>query len=108
METRNHEALEDRIDEALAESFPASDAPFWTLGVTPSPGEATTRGLSMTRPAEPERHDPHVGMSNANQSSWDWESPYLGPPEAGQPRAGSASLDPPPAPPPPNAPPTPR
>jgi hypothetical protein len=45
----------------------------------------------MIRPAERERHDPRVGTSNPNQSSWDWESPYLGPPEEGQPRAGSAA-----------------
>jgi hypothetical protein len=44
----------------------------------------------MTHPAEPERHDPHVGASNPNASSWDSEKPYLGPPEEGQPRAGSA------------------
>jgi hypothetical protein len=44
----------------------------------------------MSRPAEPERHDPHVGMSHPDQSTWDWEKPYLGPPEEGQPRAGSA------------------
>jgi hypothetical protein len=44
----------------------------------------------MNRPAERERHNPRVGTSNPNQSSWDWEAPYLGPPEAGQPRAGSA------------------
>lgn len=41
----------------------------------------------MSHPAEHERHDPHVGMSNPNQSIWDWELPYLGPPEDGQPRA---------------------
>jgi hypothetical protein len=44
----------------------------------------------MTRAAEPERHVSHVGMSSPNQSTWDWETPYLGPPEDGQPRAGSA------------------
>lgn len=44
----------------------------------------------MPRPAEPERHNLHIGMSSPNQSTWDCESPYLGPPEDGQPRAGSA------------------
>ncbi len=44
----------------------------------------------MTRPAEPERHDPRVGTSNPHASLWQVDEPYLGPPEAGQPRAGSA------------------
>lgn len=47
----------------------------------------------MTQPAERERHDPEVGASNPNQSSWAFERPYLGPPEDGQPRAGSAHLE---------------
>lgn len=29
---------EDRVDDTLAESFPASDPPYWTLGVKRGPG----------------------------------------------------------------------
>lgn len=52
----------------------------------------------MSRPAEPERHDPHVGESNPAQSLWDIDEPYTGPPEDGQPRKGAALKDPPTAP----------
>ena len=30
----------------------------------------------MSRPAEPERKNPHVGESNPAQSLWDEEKPY--------------------------------
>ena len=33
----NAGAEENDIDRILADSFPASDAPPWTLGVTPAP-----------------------------------------------------------------------
>ena len=42
---KNNAAEENEVDEALAETFPASDAPPWTLGVTPA------------LPKEPEDHD---------------------------------------------------
>lgn len=52
----------------------------------------------MTKPAEPERKDPKVGMSNPAESLWDVDSPYVGPPEEGQPRKGNASTSKPTAP----------
>jgi hypothetical protein len=35
--SRNAGAEEGEIDQILADSFPASDAPPWTLGVAPAP-----------------------------------------------------------------------
>jgi hypothetical protein len=52
----------------------------------------------MSRPAEPERKNPHVGESNPAASLWDEDKPYTGPPESGQPRKGSAQKEPPLAP----------
>ena len=42
--------------------------------------------MKRNRPAEPERHDPHVGRSNPDASLWVVDKPYVGPPESGQPR----------------------
>lgn len=57
----------------------------------------------MSRPAEPERHDERVGASHPDASTWDFEKPYLGPPEEGQPRMGGLRWEPPKqAPPPPS------
>jgi hypothetical protein len=46
--------------------------------------------IHTSRPADPERHEQKVGESQPDASTWDWEDPYVGPPEDGQPRAGSA------------------
>jgi hypothetical protein len=45
------------------------------------------------RPADPERHELIVGVSQPCASTWDWEKAYTGPPEDGQPRTGSAGRD---------------
>ena len=44
-EPTNAGAEENAIDQILADSFPASDAPPWTLGVTHTPpNDRQTRG----------------------------------------------------------------
>jgi hypothetical protein len=39
---RQHELAERALDAVLADSFPASDPPPWTLGVSHAPREITT------------------------------------------------------------------
>jgi hypothetical protein len=43
---------ESEIDETLAESFPASDPPSWTLGVDPCPPEKEEDKETVTRQAD--------------------------------------------------------
>jgi hypothetical protein len=46
-QSRKAEWAESDIDQILADSFPASDAPPWTLGVTPETStDSGTRGRS--------------------------------------------------------------
>ena len=42
-------AEEDDIDQVLADSFPASDSPPWTLGVVPEAPEAKTPDENSTK-----------------------------------------------------------
>jgi hypothetical protein len=42
----NARAEEQEIDRILADSFPASDAPPWTLGVTQAPAKRGSRRRS--------------------------------------------------------------
>jgi hypothetical protein len=45
---------EERVDAALEDSFPASDAPWWTLGV---PGVTQRNEQSVQPPDIPPSHD---------------------------------------------------
>lgn len=47
-DSKNIGAEEDDIDQILADSFPASDPPSWTLGVTETPPKTvrTRKGWS--------------------------------------------------------------
>ena len=47
-------ASEEQIDEALDESFPASDPPFWTLGWT-APPRPTVEGSGDPIESEPQQ-----------------------------------------------------
>jgi len=80
----------NHIDQVLAPPAPASD-PFQWTGMNAGPPMRRPIALEPNVPAEPERHDPRIGASQPDASTWEWQQPYAGPPEAGQPRAGSAA-----------------
>ena len=46
---RNQGVHESEIDQILADSFPASDAPPWTLGVTPAQPESVEKPKRQRR-----------------------------------------------------------
>jgi hypothetical protein len=49
--------------------------------------------LGPVQPANSERSDRRVGISQPNASAWGYEHPYQGPPEEGQPRIGSKCFE---------------
>jgi hypothetical protein len=63
------EALEALIDATLADSFPASDPPFWTLGCEPHRRSHLTANLPKAIPAPMlERKDTAIEAQAASPS----------------------------------------
>lgn len=69
-------ARERKVDEVLADSFPASDPPPWTLGRPPAPPlERTARAIE---------HDAvwsshaTVILAGGKRTAWDWLATALG------------------------------